>query len=81
MDTSTDINVSSGILVINDTARDVVVTDLYSVQEREDFYFLPQGSVLSMANLHDQYMEEKTYKLVIKGLPLSMQSKDIELFV
>ena len=30
-DTSTDIKVSSSGLVINDTARDVVVTDLYSV--------------------------------------------------
>ena len=53
-----------------------------TVQGREDF--LAQGTVLingKAIQLHDQYMEEKTYKLVIKGLPLSIQSKDIQSFL
>ena len=53
-----------------------------TVQGREDF--LAKGTVLingKAVQLHDQYTEEKTYKLVIKGLPLSIQSKDIQSFL
>ena len=53
-----------------------------TVQGREDF--LAQETVLingKTVHLHDQHIEEKTYKLVIKGLPLSIQSKDIQSFL
>ena len=52
-----------------------------TIQRREDF--LAQGTVLingKTVHLHDQHTEEKTHKLVIKGLPLSIQSKDIQSF-